>query len=798
MFISSNWLSRHVDLDGVDLDELGDRFTLSVAELEGVVRVGHDLGDGSVVVGHVLEVQSLEGKKVRLTKVDTGAHGVRAIICGAPNVAAGQRVPVALPGARFGDFEIKVAKVAGVESHGMICSEKELGISDEHAGIMVIDEEVAPGTPIVEQWDIADTLFEIDNKSLTHRPDLWGHRGIAREIAALLDRPLKPLPLDVAFTEDRPLTVRVDDPVGCPRYSATCIDGVSVAPSPMWLRLLLARVGTRPISNVVDATNFVMLDLGNPLHAFDRREVNGDTIIVRRADADETFVTLDEQKHQLADGDLLIADASRGVALAGVMGGLNSEIRDDTTDVVLEAANFDAALIRMTAQRLGLRTESSARFEKSLDPRLVEDASRSFCRLLIELCPGARVTSAFQDVAAPYPEPTVIRLDTAKVDRRCGVALGADGIRRILDNLDFGVEDLGDGMFDVTVPSYRATKDIGIPEDLIEEVGRIYGYDNVVPRPPLVELNQPHDNARRRFEQQVRSYLSLAAGLDEVQSYSFDFDPLLERLGIDPGQRVTLRNPISAEMPAMRRSVVPHLLAVAERNARNYDTVGVYELGRVFHPREGDVAEQPTVLGALVARVLPDGDPDAGLFFTLKGALVGLARAIHRAPLRVVQGGVDAVWAHPVRQAHLLLGDREIGRVAEVHPLVIKKLGVRHHAAVLELDLDAWRAEAPAPPAYTPLPRFPAVYRDFAVLVDQGTPAAAVGEAIAAAAPALIRAVDFQSAYSGKGVEDGHKSLAWSVTMRLPDRTLTEPEVRDVEAQVWASLAQRVAGRPRA
>ncbi len=797
MFISCNWLSRHVDLSGVDLDELGDRFTLSVAELEGVVHVGGHL-DAHVVVGHVLEVAAIEGKKVRLTKVDTGAHGVRPIICGAPNVAAGQRVPVALPGANLDGFEIKVAKVAGVESHGMICSEKELGIGDGHEGIMVLTEDAAPGTPIAELWDVADTLFEVDNKSLTHRPDLWGHRGIAREVAALLDRPLRPLELEVPFTEDRPLTVRVEDPVGCPRYSAVCLSGVSIAPSPMWMRLLLHRVGTRPINNVVDATNFVMLDLGNPLHAFDRRQIADDTIVVRRATEGEVFVTLDEQEHAVGPDDLLIADASRGVALAGVMGGLNSEIKDDTADVILEAANFDAALIRMTAQRLGIRTESSARFEKSLDPRLVEDASRAFCRLALELCPDARVTSSLHDVAAPYPAPTIIRLDTAKVDRRCGVDLGEDGVRKILENLDFGVEALGAGVLSVTVPTYRATKDIAIPEDLIEEVGRIYGYDNVTPQPPLVALNQPHDNARRRFEQQVRSYLSLAAGHDEVQTYSFDFDPLLERLGLDPGERVLLRNPISAEMPAMRRSLVSNLLGVAERSARNFDDISVYELGRVFHPNPGGVAIQPTMLGALVARVLPEGDPNAALFFHLKGVLAGLAVAVHRAPLRLVQGGVEAAWAHPVRQARVLLGDAEIGRIAEVHPLTIKKLDIRHHAAVVELDLDAWRASEPAPPSYRPLPRFPAVYRDFAVVVARDTPAEAVRDAIAGACPELIQDVAFQSAYTGAGVAEGHKSLAWSVTMRLDDRTLTDPEVRDVEAKVWACLTERVGGRPRA
>ncbi|TNF29311.1 MAG: phenylalanine--tRNA ligase subunit beta [Deltaproteobacteria bacterium] len=796
MYISTNWLGRHVDLTGVDLDALAKRFTLAVAELEGVHHVGAEL-DEHVVVGHVLEVHAIEGKHVRVTQVDTGAHGVRTIICGAPNVAVGQDVVVALPGARFGDFEIAVATVAGVESHGMIASEKELGIGDEHAaGILVLTDAPAPGTRFSEAYPVVDTLFEVDNKSLTHRPDLWGHRGIAREVAALLGRELKAQDLDITYTDDRPLTIRVDDLAACPRYSAVCLDGVHTAPSPLWLRLLLQRVGTRAINNLVDATNFVMLDLGNPLHAFDRRQIAGDAIVVRRAAAGERFTTLDGAEHEVGPDDLLIADAERGVALAGVMGGENSEIKDDTTAMVLEAANFDAATIRVTAQRLGIRTESSARFEKSLDPHLVGDASRAFCRLVLDLCPEARVTSAFMDVAAPYAEPTHIRLPVSLVERRLGAALGAARIREILTGLAFAVSEPEPGIFDVVVPSWRATKDIGIKEDLIEEVGRIHGYDNITPEPPQVKLIRPDANARKRFEHAARAYLTQSAGLDELQTYSFDFEPLLSRIGYAPEARLELANPISAEMPAMRRSLVPALLGAAEKNTRGFDELRFFEIGRVFHPREGELAAQPVMLGGLVAAL--DGDGTAATFFELRDALAGLAKAIDRAPLTVRGGGVSWPWAHPVRQATLSLGDTVIGHIAEVHPAVATKLELRQQAAIFELDLDAWRQSAPTPPSYRPLPRFPSVFRDFAVLVGRDVPAGDVQAAIAAASPDRIADVAFQSIYTGAGVPEGEKSLAWSVTLRHPERTLAEPEVREVEAAVWASLAERVGGRPRA
>lgn len=824
MFISTNWIARHLDLTDVDLDGLAERFTLSVAELEGTERVG-DLP--FVVVGHVLAAELVEGTHLHRCQVDDGA-GTRQVVCGAPNIAAGQLVALALPGARLGDTEIRQARVRGVDSAGMICSERELGLSDEHAGILVLDpqdptlaDHLAPGTPLSDLPGVGDTLWEIDNKSLTHRPDMWGHRGVARELAALLGRPLKPFeaayPTPVTYPAERPLTVTVEDPQACPRYTAVTLDGLAVAPSPLWLRMLLGRVGTRPISNAVDATNFVMLDLGNPLHAFDRRDLVGDTIVVRRARDGERFVTLDEAEHTLSHADLLIADGARGVALAGVMGGLNSEIKPDTTQVVLESANFDPAVVRMTAQRLGLRTESSARFEKALDPALALDASRAFCSLLQDLAPGVRVTSALHDVAAALPAPPPIALRPDRVRTKLGLqrdALPDERIVEILTSLAFGVEKAAgadDGTLTVTVPSWRATKDIAIEADLVEEVGRIYGYDNIPPAGPVVRLRRPHPNHKKAFERAARGHLSLASGFDEVMTYSFDFDPLLEKIGAVPAQRVLLRNAISAEMPALRTTLGPNLLGVAQKNDRGTDRVAAYEVGRVFLPSAapGDIPIQPTTLGALVAEAVPEGDPDARLFFELAGVLQGLARAVERAPLTLAQGGVDHAWAHPVRQARLLLpaateGAGEpsvVGYIAEVHPLTIQQLGLRKQAAVLEVDLDAWRATPTVHAQYAPPPRFPAVLRDFAVVVPLATPAAAVRDAIAHAEtspPGVIDRVELQSAYHGPGLDEGTKSLAWSVSARLPDRTLTEAEAKQVEEAVWRAVAERVGGKPRA
>ncbi len=789
MLISCNWLMRHV--------------TLGVAELEDIIRVGAGLATG-VVVGRVTERVSVEGTKLSACKVDVGDGSPRSIICGAPNVAVGQHVPVVLPGTTIGDLTIAEREVRGVLSQGMIASESELGLSDDHDGIMVLEGAPAPGTPLGELFDVEDVLFEIDNKSLTHRPDLWGHRGIAREIAALLGRELKPLPLDVPFTAERPLALDVQAADACPRYLAVCLDGVTIRRSPLWLRTLLHRVGTRAINNVVDATNFVMLDVGNPLHAFDRRELQGDRIVVRHAREGEVFTTLDGVARALTPADLLIGDGERGVALAGIMGGENSEIRDDTSRVVLESANFVASGVRLTGTRLGLRTESSARFEKSLDPHLCEDAARAFCRLLQQLDPAVRVTSALMESALPLPAPPVIELRVDRVRRRLGVDLDVEAITRTLRRLEFGVVASDDGhTLAVTVPTFRASKDVGIEADLIEELGRSYGYDHIVPQPAAVTLTRPHPNKQKLFERAARAYLTQAGGLDEVLTYSFGFEPRLAKIGADFAARTRLANPLSVEMTAMRTHLGPNLLGVLEGNERRVDHLRVFELGRVFLPvaptdeEPRPLPSQPVTLGALIADKSITDDPDAVLFVALKGIVGGLARAVERPVPRLVQGGVDLPWAHPVRQARLRVGDTDIGYLAEVHPLTLHALELDHRAALFEVDLDAWRALPAQGPRYRPLDRFPAVFRDFAVIVAEAARADDVASAIHAASEDRVADVAFQSVYRGPGVAEGHKSMAWHVTLQRPDATLTDPEVRELEHAIWESLALKVGGRPR-
>jgi phenylalanyl-tRNA synthetase beta chain len=794
MHISLAWLARHVDLDGIDVDALCNRFTLSVAELEGWHRFEDE---ARAVVGVLREAVPLPNSKLKRCRVDIGARTLD-IVCGAPNVAAEQRVAVVLPGGRILGKDVVVRPVGGVESQGVLVSEHELGIGADEAGILVLSDAAEPGLPVAKLAAFSDVVLEIDNKSLTHRPDLWGHRGIAREVAALLGRPLKPLALDVVLGVAPPCEVEVAAPAACKRYTALGLRGFSVQSSPLWLRVLLSRVGTRPINNVVDATNFVMLDLGNPVHAFDRRRLSGARIVVRQARAGEALRTLDGIERQLEPRDLVIADGERPIALAGIMGGEHSGIEADTTDMVLEAANFDPAVVRVTAQRLGLRTEASARFEKSLDPELAAPTALSFAKLLRELCPSTEVYSSLLSVGAPRePEKRVtLRLD--RLRRRLGVELPRAQVVGYLAALEFDVRSPDDETLDVGVPSFRATKDINQEVDLIEEIGRCYGYNNIPPAPPAVVLQAPDPNHRRRFERALQSYLTQAAGLDEMLGYSFSSDSFLSKIGARREPRCTLKNPISDDLRTLRTELATGLLENLNRNAKNFDTIGIFEIGRVFEPpaAPGELPRQPVALGILLAEAGTDADPEATLFFRLKGIAEGLARAVQRPAFTFENAPLALGFTHPARRAHIQCAGERLGYLAEVHPTVLGKLDRPFRAAVLELDLDRLRVFAREETAPHAPPEFPATFRDFAFVLSDATPASSLSAAIAAAS-ALVKGVRFASIYRGRGVPEGHKCLAWSVTFREPNRTLTDAEVQAASDSIVQRVQAELGGRLR-
>lgn len=797
MFVSMRWLARHVNLDGIAPERLCDDLTLSTAEVEGLERFAPQLHD--VVVGLVeTREKHPDAEKLSVCQVSLGADSAGdaplTIVCGAPNVAAGQKVAVARVGTRLpGDFKIKKSKIRGIESQGMICSVRELEIGEEHDGIWVLPEEATPGVSVAEALGIDDWILEIDNKSLTHRPDLWGHRGIAREIAAIYERPLLPLrPPQSAQPKQgnaKPYPITIESEA-CRRYVGVPIDGVIQEPSPDWLRWLLLAVGQRPIDLLVDLSNFVMLDLGQPNHVFDRKGLGKDGIVVRNAHDTETIETLDGEERNLQTSDLLICAADRPIALAGIMGGEASKVAADTDSLLLEVATFEATTIRRTSTRLGLRTESSARFEKTLDPTLPLLAADHFVRLLAEIAPQARFPAAITDVGNWTDPTSEIELRCQRVRSALGKALPNDEIKRILERLEFRAdvsEEAGDDRLRVLIPSFRASKDITIEQDLIEEIGRIHRYGNIEEKPLHFEICPPPQSDRRRLVRLIQDRLAGGARFHENLSYSFISDDLLGILGDLEEPHVSVINPMVQSESKIRRSMAPCLLPALEANRRNRNDVRLFEIGKAYEPEHANERGEPRerhLLALAWAGSKPDKKApyDENRLMGLQTILVDLVRAHGCGNPRWTNEGARPSWAHPGKCLFLELAgvERPIAVVAELEPGLAPGIGLtgdlESEVAIAELCLDALLEADLDGAGYRPLPRFPGIKVDVAISVPESTPAADLLELIEQAGRKQVAKIELFDLYRGQSVGPGRKSLAFHVLLQSETKTLTDKD----------------------
>ncbi|TFH40070.1 MAG: phenylalanine--tRNA ligase subunit beta, partial [Chrysiogenales bacterium] len=611
MWLSLNILSQMVDTAGIAPDELALRLTMATAEIDTIELVNAHFD--SIITAKITGVMPHPGAdKLTLVDLDGGDRTYR-VVCGAPNHSIGDIVPLAIPGTRFSD-EMVIAKtiIRGEASEGMLCSERELGLSDDHSGIMILASDTDIGVPFSRLYPLRrDVRFEIDNKSITHRPDLWSHEGFAREIGALFGREFRSV-VDWGLLDgvsgDAKLSVRILAPEAAPRYSALAVSGIRIEESPDWLKARVESIGMRPINNIVDITNYVMAELGEPMHAFDRKKLNGNEILVRMAGKNEPLTTLDGSDFALHPEDIVIADSKGPIALAGVMGGGNSEIDGTTTDIVLEAANFNPVNIRKTAARYSHRTEAAIRFEKSLSPELTVPALLRCYDLIRRIIPGASADSGIIDAYPVVQKPVVIKTDTDFIRKRLGADIDDGRILGILESLDFAVTPGTSGLT-VAVPHYRATRDVSMPEDIVEEVGRIYGYDTIVPEPPMIPCGTPGKNRVRLFERRVKEALSGHAGMIEVSGYSFTGEATLEKLSINMDAELRLANPLSQEQDRLRRSLVPNIVQNIALNSRYHDEFRIYELGRVYIKKtrtSQDLAEERTMVTGAVYRKKPD------------------------------------------------------------------------------------------------------------------------------------------------------------------------------------------------
>ena len=788
MNVTLNWLKAYIDFE-FSPSELADRLTMLGVEVESVKHLGTELE--GVIVGSVTSIRPHpNADKLVLCQVDTGETEELQIVCGAPNAREGMLAPVATIGATLPvGLTIKRAKLRGETSQGMLCSEKELGLSGDAAGLMELSTDIPLGTPLSEALGLDDVVFELE--ITPNRPDCLSLIGVAREIRAETGNPLKLPTVDPQESDIniRDLTsVTIDAPDLCPRYAARVIQGVKVTESPAWLQQRLESVGIGVINNIVDVTNFVLMEYGQPLHAFDYHKLAENRIVVRRARDDEQITTIDEVARELTSDTLVIADAEKPVALAGIMGGYDSEITETTCDVLLESAYFNPLSIRATAKALGISTEASYRFERGADPGAVLAALDRAAQLIAELT-GGTICDGIVDVYPGQQPLTEIQLRPERVNFVLGTTIETAEMVQILDRLGFDVDITGK-VYQVVVPTFRS--DVTREIDLIEEIARVYGYDNIPTTLPKGDIPVPAPTPKTEARRRIKHFL-LAAGMMEAVNYSFCdpncFDKI--RLNADDPLRNTLqlRNPLSPEMSVLRTTLTPGLLENAQHN-RNHqiDTIALFEIGGVF-VHDGEEKEPERVTGVLAGQIGegvysdPYRHPD---FFDIKGLVEGMLEVCGVVDWTLQK--TDAPTFHPGRNAEVLLGDRRIGVFGEVHPEVLENYDLPYKAYLFEFDLEGLADAATFAKRFEPISIYPKVARDLAIVVDKETLSDMPTELIYTTGGDSVDSVRLFDVYEGEQVPEGKKSLAYTITYHSATETLTDKAVNTLHDEVVKCL----------
>lgn len=794
MKTSLNWLAHYVEVPD-DANELAERLTMAGLEVEGIERFGQ-VPDGVVVGRVVTRAPHPNADRLSVCTVDVGEDAPLQIVCGAPNCDPGTRVPVATVGATLGqDFRIKKAKLRGVESHGMMCSTRELGLGDDHEGLMELPQKTPVGTPLAEVLE-QDTV--IDWEVTPNRPDWLSHLGIAREIAAVCDcrETLQMPPTDYETVPDASAadaaSVELRAPDLCPRYIARIIRNVKIKPSPDWMQQCLRNVGIRPINNVVDITNFVMVECGQPLHAFDYDKLADHTIVVRRANPGESITTLDGKKHDLSPDNLLIADAERGVALAGVMGGGNSEISDTTTTVLLEAAKFNPASIRATARDLGIHTDSSHRFERGVGLDMVDFASRRATALLQQLAGGEVLDGAVDAYPEPY-QPHRVTCRYARANALIGLNLEPTEMTDCLTRLGLTVDADTDSLT-VTVPSFRL--DLDREADLIEEIVRIHGMDEVAEAPAAAQLGGSARQDTFYPIQAAREEL-LALGLDETLNYTLTSAELsLRCTGVNEDQLLTLTNPISAESAVCRPSLIPDLVrTVATNVARNNHNLAFFEIGRVFDATGASAEERLQVGMALTGLRHPERYAEDLArerdFYDLKGIVEAWLAHRRIGDIRCQPAKHPAL--KPAAAAEIRVDGTRCGIIGQACDALVEDIRLKHPLFLAVIELGGIQSVSVPPKVYSPLPQFPASARDISLVGPRTMLSQAVLDAIVELDLPILADARLTDIFENPEVLGAERrGLTYSLTYRHPERTLTDEEVNQAHENVRTHLKKRL------
>ena len=782
MFLSMNWIGDFVDLSGLDRKALIRNFTLSTAEVEDIIEKGTDTY--GVVCAKILSVENHpDSKKLHLLKVDKGDEVVD-IVCGAPNVREGMKVALATNGGAVSGHKITPAKIAGYTSYGMCCSEAELGISDDNSGIWEITDDVALGTDLKTVYDIDDIIFEVDNKSLTNRPDLWSHYGMAREFATLTGRELKaPVLRDLSeFDSLPPVAVDVKATDLVYRYSAIKVRGITRKISPVNMRIRLYYCGSRAINFLADLTNYVMLELGQPMHAFDNAKV--DKIEVQTFPEGLKFATLDGVERDIDENMLMITSGDVPVAIAGVMGGDASKIEDDTTSLLLESATFDGVSVRKTTTRLGLRTDASMRYEKMLDPELCKTATMRLVRLLSDYDAGCEVISSFTDAYVKhYPEIT-LSFDKRYVDRYTGIEISNDTIVKTLTALGFGVQ-LSDDVFTVKVPSWRATKDVTIKADIIEEITRIYGYDNFevfTAESPILPVRK---EILKSEEDRMKDILVKSYRLHEVHSYIWSDKKKNDELGIKTPDNVKVINAQTPDHTSIRVSMIPTLLAFVKENRGFADTFGIFEIGHTVdgYLKNGYCNEQKKLGVSLFSRVKSEEELFIGACDTIRELCEDI---LHKSPAFVERkAGFD--FEHPKNSFDVLVEGEWVGYVSVPHPVVNDNIDKKGNVAFFEITTESFASHKADTTKYAEPSKFPEIDIDMTFTADIGAiDFDSLVDLAKASSEGLLSTVVVKDIYSA----DGDTSITLRFSFASKERTLSKQEL----APVTEAIAKAFAG----
>ncbi len=780
MFLSMNWIEDFVDLSGLDKIELIQKFSLATAEVENeIFRKGADIS--GIIVGEIKSVEEHpSSKKLHLLKVDAGKDELVDVVCGAPNVRVGMKTAFAQVGAKIGEITIAPRELAGYTSFGMCCSEAEIGISDDNSGIMDITDEVANGTDLKEIYEIDDIVFEVDNKSLTNRPDLWGHYGIAREFSAISGRELKPLSVEdlEQYAQLAKLDMKIEDSL-CQRYSCMQVENINRSVSPVNMRIRLYYCGMRAINFLADLTNYLMLEMGQPMHAFDSRKV--EKIRIKRFDTPFVFKTLDGVDRNIDENTLMICNGDKPVAIAGIMGGLDSEIVDDTTTLTLESATFNAASIRKSTVRLSHRTDASMRYEKCLDPEMTTTAIARFIYLLKKYDNDIKVVSSLTDEYAFHYETVELQFDKPFVDRYTGIKISNDTIVKTLTALGFKTE-LNNDLFDVVVPSWRATKDVTMNADIIEEITRIYGYDNFeihTTRSPLFPVRATVEKSN---EDKIKDMLVKRYNLHELHSYVWAYNDEQKALNIPVEENIRLANATNPNIETLRNSMIPTQLCQVKINTGYAPEFGIFEIGRVVTGMdENNLCVEKKKLGITLFSKTKN---IRTLYFELRDMLAVITDDLKHKPLSFQKAEPKHSYEHPVNLNTILLDGKEVGTIGIVHPTVGKKIDKKASVVFAEVDMQSFAEVQNSSIVYQEPSKFPQMDYDISIEVPKGVFFDKLAESWKKDGTTLLKNVKIVDTYDTDTIH--------SVTIRFEfssnERTLASTEVQEIMDRIVANL----------